>query len=179
MTARTKIKEGEWKLQTLEVAAIKFRTGADAIISLRVFSSKNSLKTCTRYLTSTKEDEDCPVRNILALYESASLLQGGPPEEDAAIFQLKGGKVLSRPQISKILKQAAATAKVPAARVASHSLRRGGASAYLAGGASDEAIQRFGRWTSDAYKAYVYPHAEEMHAALKKAIRATPHFERN
>ena len=40
-------------------------------------------------------------------------------------------------------------------KLASHSLRRGGACAYAAAGVPDEDIKRFGRWTSDAYKLYI------------------------
>lgn len=61
--------------------------------------------------------------------------------------------------------------------MASHSLRRGGSSAYIAAGASESALIRFGRWTSDAYQAYVYPHAQVLHAALKKATKMVPRFE--
>ena len=79
--------------------------------------------------------------------------------------------------VSQALKLAAAAAGIPAAKVASHSLRRGGASAYIAAGASEEALVRFGRWTSEAHQAYVYPHAEMLYKALRKACKEVPRFE--
>ena len=63
--------------------------------------------------------------------------------------------------------------------MASHSLRRGGASAYVAAGLSDEHIERFGRWTSAAYKAYVFQHAEAIKEALLAAAVQVPRFEMN
>ena len=69
---------------------------------------------------------------------------------------------------------------LPPTRVATHSLRRGGACAYAATGAvSDEAIQRFGRWMSSGYKKYVWPHAEMFFRGGKAAATLVPRFERN
>ena len=115
----------------------------------------------------------------LELFAAATDTFKRTPSQDAAVFALEKGEVLSRAQVSDILKQAAATAGIPSARIASHSLRRGGASAFVAAEASDEAIQRFGRWTSDAYKAYVFPHAAELAASQRKAMLTVPCFERN
>ena len=66
----------------------------------------------------------------------------------------------------------------PGPRVATHSLRRGGASAYSCH-ISDEAIQRFGRWTSSGYTKYVWPHAEMFAAGGRLAATYVPRFERN
>ena len=85
----------------------------------------------------------------------------------------------SEPVFRVSLAAPAVVAKIPKAAVGSHSLRRGGASAYVASGASDEQIQRFGRWTSEAYKAYVFPDAHLLHAALKLAVHTVPRFEKN
>ena len=95
----------------------------------------------------------------------------------AAVFQKENEKAINRSTVSQALKLAAEAAGAPAAKVASHSLRRGGASAYIAAGALEEALVRFGRWTSEAYLAYVYPHAEVLHKALKKACKMVPRFE--
>ena len=68
------------------------------------------------------------------------------------------GKVLTRAhvQVSDALKGAAVECGIAASRIASHSLRRGGASAYAAAGVPDEDIRRFGRWTSYGFKVYAY-----------------------
>ena len=155
------------------------RAGQLTRISLTLFSSKNKQETCTRTLQAIPNDPDCPVANMLELFAASTAAFGKTPSRDAPVFGLEKGGVLTRRQISDILKQAAATAKIPSARIASHSLRRGGASAFVAADASDQAVQRFGRWTSDAYKAYVFPHAAELAASQRKAMRTVPCFERN
>ena len=54
-----------------------------------------------------------------------------------------------------------ALAGVRADGYALHSLRNGGATHLSAGGASPEALQREGRWASDAYTAYVRSHGKD------------------
>ena len=74
---------------------------------------------------------------------------------------------------------AAMAAKLPEARFASHSLRRGGATHYVAAGKlSDEEVCRLGRWTSIAYKGYVYSHSEESLEAMRRSAHLTPILER-
>jgi len=169
-----------WAKTSLKEALSAQRRGLKVRISLTLFSSKNKQETCTRTLTAVPGgDKDCPVTNLLELFGAKTSRLGDTPAGESAVFELASGRALSRAQVSDILKQAATVARIPAARIASHSLRRGGASAYVAAGASDEAIQRFGRWTSDAYKAYVFPHAAELESALRKAMVTVPCFERN
>ena len=55
----------------------------------------------------------------------------------------------------------------------------GGATQYVASGLSDADVARFGRWKSDAYKAYVFGHSEAMKATLQKAVHLVPRLERN
>ena len=145
-------------------------------ITLRLFSDKNSLQTCTRTVRMVKENATCPVQAIAKLVSSTLITHGALfPRE--AVFRKVSGEAISRDTVSQALKLAAAAAGIPAAKVASHSLRRGGASAYIAAGASEEALVRFGRWTSEAYQAYVYPHAEMLYKALRKACKEFPRFE--
>lgn len=178
VTARVSKKQG-WVKATLQEALAELKKGRDVRISLTLFSSKNKQETCTRTLSAVQGSQDCPVANLLELHSAVAQWHETEPTDDAPVFSLEKGTVFSRSQISDILKQASQTAGIPAGRVASHSLRRGGASAFVASGASDAAIQRFGRWTSDAYKAYVFPHAAELVAAQKKAMVTVPCFERN
>ena len=145
-------------------------------VTLRLFSNKNSLNTCTRTVRMVKDNGSCPVQALAKLVTS-SIITFGDLHLKAAVFQKENEKAINRSTVSQALKLAAEAAGVPAANVASHSLRRGGASAYIAAGASEEALVRFGRWTSEAYLAYVYPHAEVLHKALKKACKMVPRFE--
>ena len=104
---------------------------------------------------------------------------GHPPRQSSAVFCDERGKAFERKDISKLLATAAEDCGLPKARYASHSLRRGGASAYAAAGLKGRDICRFGRWTSEAYEAYVYDAADKLDQVLKKAVRLVPRFERN
>ena len=64
--------------------------------------------------------------------------------------------------------------------VASHSLRRGGATTYSIAGVPDEDIKRFGRWLSDAYKLYVFLGTGSiMSKGQINPMVVVPKFERN
>ena len=91
-------------------------------------------------------------------------------------------QVYRRKDISQVLKiAAAAAAGIPDGRIASHSLRRGGCSQYIAAGGQKEepAIQRFGRWKSTAYKGYVMGASNALAAIQAAAAHLVPRFERN
>jgi hypothetical protein len=73
-----------------------------------------------------------------------------------------------------------ASVGVPRRFVASHSLRRTGASLLAATGlASDEDIKRWGRWTSNAYKLYVHLENSRYKAWAEAVARIKPVFELN
>ena len=178
-------------------------------MSLRLFSGKNTLETCTRTVYENVGDGQeaqkqldslqtllgdgvefscgeleelvcvCPVRAIKSLLKAHLAEKRSLPRPEDAVFSKADGSVWTRGEVSEWLKKAAEICKVPGARVASHSLRRGGASAYVAAGLSDEHIERFGRWTSAAYKAYVFQHAEAIKEALLAAAVQVPRFEMN
>jgi site-specific recombinase XerD len=78
------------------------------------------------------------------------------PEQAFCSYKATDGKVhqVSSGSISKTLKRAASKLGLNQHHYASHSLRRGGATAMFLGGAKDLTVQLFGRWKSDAYKAY-------------------------
>ena len=98
-----------------------------------------------------------------------------------AVFKKDETKVYRRKNISQVLKIAAAAAGIPDGRIASHSLRRGGCSQYIAAGGqvNEAAIQRFGRWTSIAYKLYVVGASDALSAIQGAASHLVPRFERN
>ena len=67
-------------------------------------------------------------------------------------------------------------------RTASHSLRRGGASAYYCVGVLIEDIRIFGRWLSDSYKLYIFLSGTNSIMSKGNVHRATmvvPRFEKN
>lgn len=56
--------------------------------------------------------------------------------------------------MSKALKKTATRMGLEPRQFATHSLRRGGATAMFLGGTKDLTVQLFGRWRSNAYKVY-------------------------
>ena len=170
------VKNKTRKTITTEELPVAILRGQVCEITLRLFSNKNNLNTCTRTVRMVKGSATCPVQAIAKLV-SSTLSSHGVLSPREAVFRKITGEAISRDMVSQALKLAAAAAGVPAVKIASHSLRRGGASAYVAAGASEEAIIRFGRWTSEAYQAYVYPHAEMLYKALRKACKEVPRFE--
>jgi len=101
--------------------------------------------------------------------------------ENEAVFKKSETEVYRRGDISQVLKLAAEAAGIPKGRFATHSLRRGGCSQYIAAGGqkNEAAIQRFGRWTSMAYKLYVMGASEALSQIQVAAVNLVPRFERN
>ena len=150
-------------------------------VTITVFSGKNTLETCTRTLHKVPDSECCVVAALANVYKAIVSTSGCYPAGNRPVFAADPeGKVpLSRKDISDLLKTAAAACGIPEGRVASHSLRRGACSQYIASGLPDPHVMRFGRWTSNAYQAYVFGHASALQEALQRAVHLVPRFERN
>ena len=71
-------------------------------------------------------------------------------------------------EVQEVVQEAAATANVPKERIATHSLRIGGASALLHAGFSVALIQRWGRWASDAFQSYLWESSEDARGVAAK-----------
>ena len=107
-------------------------------------------------------DEICPVR---ALQEHAKLNPHWLQDSGLPVCAWQGVGV-SREGVSEALRLAAVALGYPAHLVASHSLRKGGATAMLAVTSDVETVKRFGGWKSDAVHAYLYT---DMAAAPNRA----------
>ena len=81
------------------------------------------------------------------------------------------GVGVSRKGVSEALRLAAVALGYPAHLVASHSLRKGGATAMLAVTSDVETVKRFGGWKSDAEHAYLYT---DMAAAPDEMLTSKP-----
>ena len=66
------------------------------------------------------------------------------------------GRQLTREDIQKVLKKAAAAVGLPAERFMTHSLRVGGASALYHAVNDVEIVKRWGRWSSTAFHRYLW-----------------------
>ena len=145
---------------------------------------KGSLHTCTRTVHRNAENNACPIVALGLIYKAYLKHFGKPPEKNSSPFTLASGEVLTRQKLADVLKAAAVACGVPGSRIATHSLRRGGASCYMPSTAAgsnvtEEDIQRFGRWTSDAYKKYITSHANMMRSGGANPALIVPRFERN
>ena len=97
-------------------------------------------------------DDICPVR---ALQEHAKFNPHWLQDSGLPVCAWQGVGV-SREGVSEALRLAAVALGYPAHLVASHSLRKGGATAMLAVTSDVETVKRFGGWKSDAVHAYLY-----------------------
>ena len=93
--------------------------------------------------------------------------QGGD-EAELPLFRKVDGSPLFRSEVQEVIQGAAATANVPKERIATHSLRIGGASALLHAGFSVALIQRWGRWASDAFQSYLWESSEDARGVAAK-----------
>ena len=149
-------------------------------MTLSLCSSKNSLRRCTRTTYLMEAEFTNAVRLVRNRYLRILGETGKPPNPNAPVFQYKSGRTISRKGISKIIQDLMASVGVPRRFVASHSLRRTGASLLAATGlASDEDIKRWGRWTSNAYKLYVHLENSRYKEWAEAVARIRPIFELN
>ena len=168
------------KLVSWEEVKVAMADGKVCEITATLLSDKNSLKTCTRTVRAVHDSDACMVKSLVTLHTAVKESTGKEPQPGSGVCMLESGNVLSRAELGALLKAAAVKVGVPEAKVSTHSLRRGGACAYVASGkCSEEAVMRFGRWCSLAYHRYVFPHSELMAKALDVASKMVPRFEKN
>ena len=105
---------------------------------------------CTRTVFATGDDL-CPVE----AYKALRRVRGANWHERAPVMMDPSGWVMNRECMSAMLKGAAVDCGIPAAELATHSLRIGGATALFAAGADPTVIRTMGRWSSDCYRLYV------------------------
>jgi hypothetical protein len=107
---------------------------------------------CTRTVYATGDDL-CPVE----AYKQLRRMRGGNWRGREAVMMDQSGWIMNRDFMASLLKVAAVDCGVPAAEVATHSLRIGGATAmYATQKYTDDEVRRFGRWKSDCWRRYVY-----------------------
>ena len=88
------------------------------------------------------------------------------------LFELESGKAVSNAQISEALKLGASDLGLDPRRYATHSLRRGGATAMAAAGIPTEVIRRWRRWFSDCWRRCVFGTAEELEDMARTMVQA-------
>ena len=73
--------------------------------------------------------------------------------------------------VMKVVKEAGVILGDEASDYATHSMRRGAATAYLMAGVPYETAKIFGRWRSEAFRAYVTPWAGMISGAAVKVAQ--------
>ena len=84
------------------------------------------------------------------------------------------GVGVTRETVSELLHLAAVALSYPAHLVASHSLRKGGATAMLSVTDDIEVVKRFGGWKSDAAHAYLYTDMSGAPELARRMLRSKP-----
>jgi hypothetical protein len=111
---------------------------------------------CSRSLYRSGHKSCCPVLAAWSLRIIGEQM-GSEAEDPFCSYPDTRGtrRQVSVAIISAAVKKAATAHGLPCAKFSSHSLRSGGATEMFLGGCSDTTVQLFGRWESDAYKAYI------------------------
>ena len=100
-------------------------------------------------------DPDFCVVQALADYQRHAPGRFGPNIQDR-LFAWDNGALVQRGEVQAILEQAAAACGVDPQYIGSHSLRFGGATALYAAFRDTAMVQRWGRWSSDAFQGYLW-----------------------
>ena len=104
----------------------------------------------------------CPVEALATLQVLQPHRWRNPGAEEP-LFRYENGTGLDREGITHFIRIAALAAGFPGELAGSHSLRKGGATAFFASTGDLERLKRYGGWSSDAVHAYLY----EDHTAQK------------
>ena len=96
------------------------------------------------------------VVEALAAYERHNPQRFRGEQTHRPLFVWASGRALLRSQVQQVLESAGVATGVPPGELGSHSLRIGGASALWAAFRDSALVQRWGRWSSDAFHAYLW-----------------------
>jgi hypothetical protein len=110
----------------------------------------------------------CAVKMMIALRDVFP--ERFAEELEEPLFRMSDGSPLFRSEIQGLIQIAAEETGVDPARYAVHSLRIGGACALLHAGFSIELIQRWGRWASSAFQAYLWESSEDARGVAAKMV---------
>jgi hypothetical protein len=109
----------------------------------------------------------CVVK-ALARVKGLFPLRFGKSEEGLLpMFRWDSGDPIKRDQVVSWLERAALAEGIPPERVASHSLRIGGATALYHACKDLDVVRRYGRWSSSAYNLYLWEAAEGAHGVAE------------
>ena len=138
-------------------------------ISIRIRSAKADIFNAGTSRNHFKSGGDiCIVKMMIALRDAFP--ERFDEESEEPLFRMKNGDPLFRSEVQGLIQMAAEKAGVDKTRYAVHSLRIGGACALLHAGFSIEIIQRWGRWASNAFQAYLWESSDDARGVAAKMI---------
>ena len=147
---------------------------ADAVeLLIKGSKTDQSQQGCRRMQHRSGDDILCPVKCI---QEWFGLTYGSAIPVNAPLFSIPKGKfgaewtVLTRDDVTTLMKGAAVECNIPSKHVAAHSIRISGATALLLAGVPPETVQIIGRWTSNTFIGYQRYKAELMGGIANKMI---------
>ncbi|EGZ19598.1 hypothetical protein PHYSODRAFT_492344 [Phytophthora sojae] len=142
--------------------AVNFDDAVHAVITLRGSKTDKRGEGSARYLSRYGHGRVCPVIGASLLLELARRHRLRPTDP---ICSFSKSRMLKAEEMSKALKAAAIGTGIDPQRISCHSLRSGGASALIAGGADSTTIKLHGRWKSSVFQSYTH-YTQELGAPL-------------
>jgi hypothetical protein len=116
--------------------------------------SKTSKEPVDIYVFANGSDS-CPAA-AMSNYMSARIKRRYSIRLDSPLYAMEDGTPLTRKALTRALRSALISARVPNAELyKGHSFRRGGATSLARVGVADSVIKTMGRWKSHAYQLYV------------------------
>ena len=105
------------------------------------------------------QGEICPVYLLSKMLSMRQTLAKTDPKFKVQyfrpLFMLRNGSILSKYDVSKVVKVVAEKLGIEQSKFKGYSFRIGGATSYARRGYPDYLIKILGRWRSDAYKSYI------------------------
>lgn len=144
----------------------------EVVLHLRQSKNDQFRAGVTRNLYLGPSQDMCPVRVLWRLRAEGGGATPSGPGTDQPVFGMPSGRVIGRSLIAQVLREAAVALGYPAARVSTHSLRYGGATALYQQGYTAEEIRYHGRWRSDCWMGYAHRLAEKSKGLAKDIFRA-------
>lgn len=149
------------------------------------FQSHEEYSSYGIYVKAAKTDQlGVRAQDPIYIYEAGTALvemlrvrppPPGKPLNAVPMFRHGNGEPITQNQLRKQLRVLLRVLGVrEAGSYGLHAFRAGGATAMHQAGASDESIQRMGRWTSDAYRRYLRDHFTEAQRCLRSMLREVP-----
>jgi len=138
-------------------------------VSIRLRSAKADVFNAGTSRNHFRSGTDiCVVKMMIAMRNAFPERFGD--DQEKPLFRMKNGSPLFRSEVQGIIQIAAEEVGVDPSRYAVHSLRIGGACALLHAGFSIELIQRWGRWASNAFQAYLWESSEDARGVAEKMV---------